>query len=290
MEKNKGTLITIILLLMIFIPCTIIGITKHFEEQNKNHDFLYNGSLYFYDNDILIGTYKCKTEDCDYAYYNVIGTEEKKQTTLMNKQYAFIEDGNEIYLEDIKNGWNINEYEELKSYNVPIENTSYITKNNDLWGIISISPTLMPYLTNKYDDIYLNNNDELAELSLETVFVKEKEEYKIIKNKEEVFTSLNKIVNCTDDFIVTVLEDESYQIVNYENENYFEDTDIIKYALYDNYVAIWSMYNLEIYSINRENEFSINYVASYDAYADVRVENNKLNIYEYDEIIDSYEL
>lgn len=290
MEKNKGTLITIILLLMIFIPCTIIGMTKHFEEQNKNHDFHYNGSLYFYDNDNLIGTYECKTNICDYAYYNVIGTEEKKQTTLINNQYAFINDGNKIYLEDIKNGWSINEYEELKAYDIPIENNSYITKNEGLWGIISMSPSLIPYLANKYEDIYLKYNNEQTELSLETVFVKEKEEYKIIKNKEEIFTSLNKIVECTDDYVVTLLEDETYQIVSYENGNYFEDTNIIKYALYDNYIAIWSMYNLEIYSINRENEFSINYLESYDAYADVRVEDNKLNVYEYDEIIDSYEL
>lgn len=290
MEKNKGTLITIVLLLIIFIPCTIIGMTNHFEEQNKNHDFFYNGSLYFYDNEKLIGTYECKTNSCDYAYYSVIGTEDKKQTTLINKQYAFIKDGDKIYLEDIKNGWSINKYEELRLYDIPIENSSYITKNNGLWGIISISPSLVSYLPNKYDDIYLSYNSELLELSLEKVFVKEKENYKIIKNNKELFTSANKIVECTNDYVVTILEDETYEIVSYENENYFDDISIVKYSLFDNYIAIWSMYNLEIYSLNRENDFTINYVASYDAYADVTIENNLLNVYDYDEIIDSYEL
>lgn len=291
MEKNKGTLITIILLLLIFIPCTIIGMSKHFEEKNKNHDFYYNGSLYFYDNAVLIGTYECKTESCDYAYSSVIGTEEKTQTTLINKQYAFIKDGDKIYLEDIKNGWSIHSYDDLQSFKQPLENDSYITISNDLWGIISLSPKLLPYLTNQYDEIYISSNEESGVISLEKVIVKQKDSYKIIKNKEEVFTSPNKIVECTDDLVVTLLENETYQIVNYANENYFADTDVIKYALYDNYIALWSLYDLEIYSIEKkETALDINHISSYDSYSEIKVEDNKLNVYEYDELIDSYEL
>ena len=37
-------------------------------------------------------------------------------------------------------------------------------------------------------------------------------------------------------------------------------------------------------------EFSIDYLNSYESYADIKIEDNKINIYEYDEIIDTYEL
>lgn len=291
MEKNKGTLITIIILLIIFVPCSIIGTLKHFEDKNKNHDFYYNGNLYFYNNDALIGTYTCKTKQCDYAKYNIIGTEEEKKTSLINNQYAFIKDGDKIYLEDIKNGWNINEYEELKSYNIPIEKDSYITKNKDgLWGIISISPSLSPAVINKYEDVYLNYDETKKEVSLKRIFVQEKEEYKIIEDQKDIFTSPNKIVECTDDLVITKLSDETYQIESFDNINYFENTSVLKYSLFDKYIAIWSFYNLEIYSLNKETEFSIDYLNSYEVYADIKIEDNKINIYEYDEIIDTYEL
>lgn len=289
MEKNRGTLITIIVLLLVFIPCSIVGTIKHFEDKNKNHDFYYEGSLYFYQNNTLIGTYKCKTKNCDYASYNIIDTEEKKKTSLINNQYAFIEDGEKIYLEDIKNGWNINEYKELKGYSSPIEKDSYITQNKDgLWGIISMNPSLVPTLQNKYDDINLEYDSTQKEVKLNKIFVKEKELYKIIKDNKDIYTSENRIVECNENLVVTKLSDETYQIENYEHLNYFEDTNILKYLLFDNYIAIWSFYNLEIYSINESN--TINLINSYDSYADAKLENNILNIYEYDEIIDSYEL
>lgn len=289
MEKNKVTLLTIVLLLLIFVPCTIVGMNKHFEEKNKTHDFHYNGSLYFYNNDILIGTYKCKTDNCDYAYYNIIGTEEQKQTNLINNQYAFIKDGNKIYLEDIKNGWSINEYEEIVSYNIPIENTSYITKNNNSWGIISMSPTLTPYLINKYDEINIKHNEEDKIINLETIYVKEQDEYKIIKNKEELFSSSSKIIDSNDNIVVNVLDDDTFKIVDYENKDLFENETIVKYKLTANYLIIWTNYNLQLHSINKEGEI-LNFVSSYDAYADVKIEANKLNVYEYEEIIDSFEL
>ena len=289
MEKNKGTLITIIILLIIFIPCTIIGVSKHFEEKNKNHDFYFEGQLYFYNNDNLIGTYKCKTQKCDYAKYNVIGTEEQKSTTLINNQYAFIQDGEKIYLEDIKSGWNINEYQELRSYNIPIEKNSFITKNKDgLMGVISLSPSLKPIVINKYDDVYLNVKEEDKEVSLQHVFVKEKEEYKIIKNEEEVYSSFNEIVDCTEEFVITKDGDSLYNIEDYNNIEFF-DENITKYALYDNYLAVWTYYDLELYSFSKEN-MNFELLETFETYADVKIENDKLNIYNYEEIISSYEL
>lgn len=290
MEKNKVTLITIIILLFLFIPSTIIGLNKRFEEKNKKREFHYNGSLYFYNYDTLIGIYKCKTNSCDYAYYNIVGTTEKKQTKLINNQYAFISDGQKIYLEDIKNGWSINEYEELRSYHEGIENNSYITKSKTGWGIITMTPNLIPTLINKYDEVYFNYNNESKNISLDKIFVKEKELYKIIKNQDEIFQTNNKIVECNDDFVVISLNDNTYKLVGFDNFYYFEDKEIIKYKLLEDYVVIWTDYNLELYKTDKSADLKLNYISSYNIYADVKFEDNKLNVYEYEEIIDSIEL
>ena len=73
MQNRKSTLIVIIVLLVIFLPLAIFTTTMHMKDKNQviespNHEFFYNGKLYFYHNDELLGTYTCESDDyCDYA-------------------------------------------------------------------------------------------------------------------------------------------------------------------------------------------------------------------------------
>ncbi|MBO5095952.1 MAG: hypothetical protein J6B98_03680 [Bacilli bacterium] len=289
MEKNKGTLITIIILLLVFIPCTIFGMIKHFEDQNKNREFYFNGKLHFYNGEVLLGTYECKTEKCGYAEYEEIDTEKKIETTLINNQYAFIKDGNDLFVQDVTTNTKILDFEEIKSYSIPIENNSYIAKHEGKWGVISLEPSILSVINYEYDDLYLNYNNTINELSLEKVIVKEAENYKIIKDKEEVFSTTNQIVEFTDNLIITLLEDGSYEIVDYDNKDYFSQDHIVRYLIIDNYLAIWTPYNLDLYSINEDSNTPVNYFTSYNAYAEIKLEKDKINIYEYDEIVESYE-
>lgn len=289
MEKNKGTLITIIILLLAFIPCTIFGMIKHFEDQNKNREFYFNGKLHFYNGEVLLGTYECKTEKCGYAEYEEIDTEKKIETTLINNQYAFIKDGNDLFVQDVTTNTKILDFEEIKSYSIPIENNSYIAKHEGKWGVISLEPSILSVINYEYDDLYLNYNNTINELSLEKVIVKEAENYKIIKDKEEVFSTTNQIVEFTDNLIITLLEDGSYEIVDYDNKDYFSQDHIVRYLIIDNYLAIWTPYNLDLYSINEDSNTPVNYFTSYNAYAEIKLEKDKINIYEYDEIVESYE-
>ena len=56
MKEDKGVLITIIVLLVIFLPLTILGYIEHNKmENNYEHKLYYQGYLWFYDNDKLIG-------------------------------------------------------------------------------------------------------------------------------------------------------------------------------------------------------------------------------------------
>ena len=63
MKEDKGVLITIIVLLVIFLPLTILGYIEHDKmENNYDHKLYYQGYLWFYDNDKLIGKYKCNSK------------------------------------------------------------------------------------------------------------------------------------------------------------------------------------------------------------------------------------
>lgn len=289
MEKNKWTLITIILLLFIFIPCTIVGMLKKFEEVNKEHKFYYEGELYFYNSDKLIGKYTCKTDKCDYAEYQEIDTGNMNKTTLIDNKYAFIKDGEVIYLYDIELNNALIEYQEIKGYSLPILNNSYITKTKDKWGLISLTPSLLPVVVNKYDGIYLNYNEHNFDINLNYVFVKELENYKILNNNEEIFTSLNQIVECNNILVVTLLEDGTYKILNYDNQDYFSNDVITNYLIIDNFLAIWTLNGLDIYSMNINTDFPLNYLSSYTSEAEVKYEDNKINIYENGLIINTYE-
>ena len=67
--KDKKTLITIIILLVVFLPLGLVGTIKHFStsktnvdvNSNPNKEFIYNNKLYFYYENELLATYECST-------------------------------------------------------------------------------------------------------------------------------------------------------------------------------------------------------------------------------------
>ena len=71
--KDKKTLITIIVLLVILLPMGVIGTIKNFSVPNKdevvddnpNKNFIYKNKLYFYLDGKLLSTYNCS--NCDIA-------------------------------------------------------------------------------------------------------------------------------------------------------------------------------------------------------------------------------
>ena len=103
--SNKKVLYTIIILLIIFFPLTVLGFIfkdKEFTYQDNNdnpkHLPYYHNSLWFYDNDELINKYSCQYERCTYLF------------PIINNKYVFINDGN-IHLYDIINNTNTYNFE-----------------------------------------------------------------------------------------------------------------------------------------------------------------------------------
>lgn len=289
MEKNKGTLITIIVLLIIFVPASIVGTINHFADSNKEHKFHFEGKLYFYDSDKLLGTYKCKNISCDYASYYIIDSEEEKKTTLINKQYAYIKDGNTIYLEDIINGWNIKEYQELKGYNEKIANNSYLTKSNDLWGLVSVEKSINTILENKYDVVKLKNDTSTVRL-IDKIAAKDKNGWKIFNNKkEEIFTTTKEIVEFFDKYIITMNDILKYEIVDYKGKNLFSDLDISEYHIYNKYIVLYTNFEKYIYKIGQKKE-DVNFelVNTYNYSVEIKYEENVLNVYDNNTLITSF--
>lgn len=291
MEKNKGTLISIIILLLLLVPCTIYGLVKHFEDNNKNKEFYFNGKLYFYNGDILLGKYECKTENCGYAEYQEIDTKKNNTTTLINNRYAFIKDGEALFVQDVVTNNKIIDFDEIKAYSIPIDNSSFVAKKDGKWGIVSIYPSVESVLEYSYDDVYLNynNNYGVSNVGLDKVIVKEEGNYKILNEKEEVFITTDKIVEFTDYLIITVLDDGNYKFVDYENQDYLPGNEISKYIMVNNYLGVWTKNSLDVYFLNENTTSPLNYLKSYNSYAEIKVEDQKINIYEYNKIIDSYE-
>ena len=72
MKNNKMVLPVIIILLIIFLPLTVIGSYKSLSKgtslENPSKEHKYNNKLFYYDSEgKLLGTYECTSSDCDDA-------------------------------------------------------------------------------------------------------------------------------------------------------------------------------------------------------------------------------
>ena len=124
MRNNKVVLPLTIILLLFFLPCSIYGIYKKITyiapEDNPNHIHLYEGSLYYYDtNNKLLGSYKCKSNNCNDAITEIDDEylnykDYKNNKTSIYGNYVFINDDNIIYLYNLELNNTISEFKLIK--------------------------------------------------------------------------------------------------------------------------------------------------------------------------------
>ncbi len=253
MENKTPVLITIIVLLFIFVPLTIIGFFARGggkpKEENPGHEFIYNGYLWFYDeDDNYINKYECINAVCNLAE-GIIDDDEygfnyyKDGTSTLiepSHGYAFIVDGENVSLFQMQSGLNI-PYKAVKTYQTKLENNSYILQNsNGLWGVISISNNISNNIPFEYNFIGLKNTLNADNtLSTKKFVVKEGEYWYIIdeKNSSLSKTFTEPIIDYTDTYIL-VKEDDEIKIYDYESNNYLDNYTIRDYAMLDDYIAI----------------------------------------------------
>ena len=306
-KNNKIVLITIIVLLCIFAPLTIIGLLSRENisilEENPNHEMYYDGYIWFYDKeDKFLSKYECMTEICEYTNttiddgtygINYYKEGKKNSVSLINEKYAFITDGSVIYLYSADTGTTLQKYKEVKNYKTELENDAYIIKNDkDVWGVVKFANGLGAMLPFEYSFIGLKNDiNEDGTLSTDKFIVQKDTKWYIVDNTGNAITGLidDPIIDYTNDYVFSKNSDK-VRIYGYENFEYLQNYDIKEYILIDSYIGIVTNNFVLVY--NHLGESPLKTVSRTDASSNVEIEkvDNKINIKINGEVKESVEL
>lgn len=253
-KNKKSVLYAIIILLVITLPLGITGLILKLNQapekepekpsetiENPNHEFFYQGSLYFYDKEDLLGTYACQNKDgvCDYATttyddenYPILSYKENELSKIpvISNRYVFLEDApskeaSAIILYDIQKQRRVTKYSAVKNYGIGIENNQFIVKNaSNKWGVITLnesgSSVTIPF---EYDFIGLIDDQKETLLAAEKFIVAKDNLWSIIGADNSIFASDFKemIVTYNGENIITKVDD-LYYAKTYDGTNIFQ--------------------------------------------------------------------
>lgn len=254
MEKeNKGALIIIVILLIIFVPLAFLTATYKFKENkektqkpivNSLPEFYENGTLNFVEYNSLIGTYKCNnTNDsgfCGYAYeaidddtYVLDYYEDTylDELNIVNSRYAFIVDTNssydqnnlnnvDIFLYDIIEQKVISSYKAVKNYTIGLDGNYFIVKDlNDLWGVIKFDEdNIVQVIPFEYEYIGIQNQIANAKQTLDSelfVALKNRFWYLLDNNGSILNSPISAAIYQYDGNIIVGLSNNKYYLYNY---------------------------------------------------------------------------
>lgn len=262
--NRKGVLITIIVLLVIFVPLTVVSFVFHKmnptnpQDKNVNHEFFFEGSLYFYDKDgNLGGTYACEnTSSCGLASSveneaYALDTYKAEENTIkpIENRYAFIKDGAEdkVILFDIKNRRQMTTYQKVNNYGIGIEGDLFIitTKDNS-YGVLSLESTPKIVVDIEYDYIGIANliNAEENKIMNDIMAAKKGENWYLIDSGGAVLTEpiSNEIVSYNGQNII-IKKDNGYQLIDYKNQNVLEDESYNNLSFTGKYLNVLDAFN-----------------------------------------------
>jgi len=253
-ENKKGILVLIIILLITSSAFGIIGFTMRDKEkprevpENPNREFKYMGFLYFYEEDNLLGTYKCENPDgyCGFAYNTIDDVNfplrhykdaENSQIDIVNNRFVFLldyshsaltQDPNDfsdrplnanIILYDIKDQKIIAEYQAVKNYGIGIEYNRFIVQliESNNWGVIELNDTISTIIDFNYQFIGLIDKIIADKLSSEVfVTMRDNQWFLVNYTGNEISTGLDApIVDFTTENIITKVN-YTYYLNNYQ--------------------------------------------------------------------------
>lgn len=307
MKNNKSVLITIIVLLCIFTPLTIIGLLNRQNisplEENPNHDTYYNGYIWFYDkNNEFLSKYECMTEICEYTNtiiddgtYGIDYYKEGniKNVSLVNDKYTFITDGAVVYLYAAETGHTLQNYKAVKTYNTKLENNAYIVQNSDgVWGVLTIGDVLSALLPFEYSFIGLKNvMNEDGTLSTDKFIVQKDTKWYLVDSNNSALTGYidDPIIDYNENYVFSKNLDR-VKIYSYENYEYLPDYNIKNYIVEDKYIGIITETFLLVYE-NLGNKYIKSMpLTNIDGEISLEKVENKLNIKVNNSVVESIEL
>ena len=295
-DNDKKSLVVIIILLCLLAPAAIIGTIRHINnsnntnigDENKGHNFIFKDTLYFYQNDVLLGTYKCTTcsiakstiDDVNYhtKYYkdgsSII-------QPVLNSNYAIFEDNNLVNIYSIPTNSVITTYDSIKTYGIEEKNGIMLIEKNGLWGTFnSIN------VTNKIDTVYdylaCPNHIVDGKLDMSRLIGKKLGEWVIIDSSGEqlVESARGEIVDFNDKYYITY-DNNKYYVFDYDNIEYLEFLDKLDISIIDNYYFILLDDQIVVYT-----SFDSNPIKNVTIDENINNITYKLNDNKYDVIVD----
>ena len=235
--KDKKTLITIIVLLVIFLPIGLFGTIKSFsttksdvKDDNPNKEFKYNNKLYFYYNDKLLSTYECSTctlatssiDDINY-HTNYYKSENNELASVINEYYGLFKENDNIILYNLVNSKKIDAYKSIKNYNIDATSKFAITEKSNGMGVIFFDLSSSP-IPNEYEYISLPAHIIDNKLDTSKFIVKKDNMWSIISANKEVDVApiIDEIVDFNDNYYITYAND-TYHVYDRNNIEYLEN-------------------------------------------------------------------
>lgn len=235
--KDKKTLITIIVLLVIFLPIGLFGTIKSFsttksdvKDDNPNKEFKYNNKLYFYYNDKLLSTYECSTctlatssiDDINY-HTNYYKSDDKELAGVLNEYYGLFKENDNIILYNLVNNKKIDSYKSIKNYNIEATSKFAITEKSNGMGVIFFDLSSSP-IPNVYEYITLPSHIIDNKLDTSKFIVKKDNMWSVISANKEVDVApiIDEIVDFNDSYYIT-LANNTYHIYDRNNIEYLEN-------------------------------------------------------------------
>lgn len=290
-KENKSILVIIIVLLIIFLPLSLLGIYLNFANvltdktdtdlsNNSNissNEKYKDGTLYFYDSDNnLLGTYNCIDTKCSYGKsiiddtdYSIDYLNTKSQDfNIVNNRFIFINDENKYKLYDIANKKKVVEYEKVKNYNNMMQDDLYIVMSNNKWGVVKIGETIETIIDFQYDFIGLVDNiDSSTNLLNSDNYVVKKDGIWYIVDKENDLISnpLSNEIASYNDVLIGVKSDNTYYLYDYYGQRKLDINGF-------NYISFTNKY---INIVDKNNNLYIyDYVNDKKISDDIKLDNN----------------
>ncbi len=229
--------------------------------------------LYFYDEEELLGTYKCLNSEEDCSIAQNVGLEydanpyENNSMSIIDKRYVFIDDHRSkntpveepiTYLLDLKANRLIAAYEGIRYTTLEeelghIDNSKYIAKKNGLWGIDQV---ILGKVTNKipfeYDYIKYDSNTKLY------ILKKGNEWFTLNIETNEYSVPFTKQITATykydDNYVIGINTTDkdtlktNYELYNLMGEKIINKENIDYLNIFSNYIVYAN--NLELHIIS----------------------------------------
>ena len=300
MKKNRLVLPVLIVLLVLITPCAIYGtynvVAKKIAGENPKHLHKLNGKLYYYDtNDNLIGSYECKTDDCDTAssvvddeYLNYTDGFDYSLDTFAS--YAIIKDGDDTFIYSLSSNKNIVQLLSVKTYGKKLNSKFLIVQETE--GYYGLFNT-------EFANYNIHTSEKYEYLGIASRFLNEDEETMILAAKKDggyfIVDAKNVVKSSVYDYpiydydyrYVLCINNGRYLMYDYQKNSVLSYYGFDKASLYyDNYIT------LENNQINIYKTDITNLVKTFSypgRVIDYEIIDNVLTIKDGETVIDSYE-